>query len=91
MSTNLKRQKGDLLHGATEPSRGNAGDDLLPEKSADTQEDAPRPLLYVQRHRRKEETPKLNDENLEKVTIQIRGDIDLQTVTWETKVANQMT
>ena len=91
MSRKLKRQKGDLLHGATEPRRGDAGDDLLPEKSADTQEDAPRPLLYVQRHRRKEKTPKLNDENLEKVTIQIRGDIDLQTVTWETKVANQMT
>ena len=71
MSTNLKRQKGDLLHSATEPSRGNAGDDLLPEKSADTQEDTPRPLFYIQWHRRKEETPKLNNENLGKVTIQM--------------------
>ena len=68
MSTNLKWEKGDLLHGTAEPRCGNAGDHLLPEESADAQEDAPRPLFYVQRHCWKEETPKLYNENLEKVT-----------------------
>ena len=67
----LKCEKGDLLHGTAEPWCGNAGDHLLPQESAHTQEYAPRPLFNVQRHRRKEETPKLNYENLEKVTIQM--------------------
>ena len=69
VETDLKGK--NLLHGAAEPCSGDAGDDLLPEESADAQEDAPRPLFYIQWHRRKEEAPKLNNENLGKVTIQM--------------------
>ena len=56
--------KKDLLHSASEPCGGDAGDNLLPKEGADAKEDAPGPLLNVQRHRWEQETPKLDNENL---------------------------
>ena len=45
--------KKDLLHSTSEPCGGDAGDNLLPKEGADAKEDAPGPLLNVQRNRRK--------------------------------------
>ncbi len=63
----METNKGILRHGILEVARGNGGDDLLPDQGSHSQEDAPDPLLHVQRSRLEHIATELNDENLEKV------------------------
>ncbi len=54
-----------LRHRLGHAARWNGGDDLLPHEGADAEEDAPHPLLHVQRSGREGHTAYLHDQNLQ--------------------------
>ena len=54
-----------LRHRLGNAACGNGCDDLLPDEGADAEEDAPDPLLHVQRGSGERHTTELNYDNLE--------------------------
>ncbi len=54
-----------LRHGLRQAAGGNGGDDLLPDQGSHSQEDAPDPLLHVQRSRGERVATELNYDNLQ--------------------------